>query len=211
MIPVTMAAYETRRGLWLLPLGFLIWANCHGGFIMGWAVAACYCAEALYHRLKGTPAPDLGKICGISILAVLASFFNPNGFGVLTVMLHYQTSPLQTHILEWNYPAWWPPGAHNLLMIVTALVMLLGGAQSASGRLAAVRVAGGRLFDGAAKRNLHRVRWPCAAGDLFPPLEACGSPHLGIRRRSLATTGPWRKNCQRKGFSVANGRLEVSG
>lgn len=74
MIPVTMATYETRRGLWLLPLGFLIWSNCHGGFIMGWAVAACYCAEALYHRLKGMPASDLGKICGISILAVLAEF-----------------------------------------------------------------------------------------------------------------------------------------
>lgn len=124
MIPVTMAAYETRRGLWWLPLGYLIWANCHGGFIMGWAIAGSYCAEAVYQRLKGMPTPDLGKICGISILAVLASFFNPNGFRVLTVMLHYQSSPLQTHILEWNYPAWWPPEPHNLLMIATALVLL---------------------------------------------------------------------------------------
>ena len=124
MIPVTMVAYETRRGLWWLPLGFLIWANCHGGFIMGWVVAASYSAEALYQRLKGMPAPDFGKICGISILAVLASLFNPNGYRVLDVMLHYQSSPLQTHILEWNYPAWWPPDPHNLLMIVTALVLL---------------------------------------------------------------------------------------
>jgi hypothetical protein len=88
-----MAADETRRGLWLLPLGFLIGANCPGGFIMGWAVAACYCAEALYLRLKGMPAPDLGRICGISKPAVLRSFFHANGFGVLTVMLHYQSSP----------------------------------------------------------------------------------------------------------------------
>jgi hypothetical protein len=124
MIPVTMAAYEIRRGLWWLPLGFLIWANCHGGFIMGWAVAVSYCAEGLYQRLKGMPAPDLGKICGISILAVFASFFNPNGFRVLTVILHYQSSPLQTHILEWNHAAWWPPDPHNLLMISTALVLL---------------------------------------------------------------------------------------
>jgi hypothetical protein len=124
MIPVTMAAFETRRGLWFLPLGFLIWANCHGGFIMGWVVAGSYCAEGLYQRLKGMPTPDLRKICGITILAVLASLFNPNGFRVLNVMLHYQSSPLQTHILEWNYPAWWPPDPHNLLMIVTALVLL---------------------------------------------------------------------------------------
>jgi hypothetical protein len=124
MIPVTMAAYETRRGLWWLPLGFLIWANCHAGFIMGWVVAGSYCAELLYQRLKGMPEPGLRKICGISILAVLATFLNPNGFRVLTVMLHYQSSPLQTHILEWNYPAWWPPDAHNLLMIATALVLL---------------------------------------------------------------------------------------
>jgi hypothetical protein len=124
MIPVTMAAYESRRGLWWLPLGFLVWANCHGGFIMGWVVAASYCAEALYQRLKGMPVPDLRKICGISILAVLATFFNPNGFRVLNVMLQYQSSPLQTHILEWNYPDWWPPDPHNVLMIVTALVLL---------------------------------------------------------------------------------------
>lgn len=36
MVTLTVAAFETRRGLWLLPPG-LVWANGHGGYVMGWA------------------------------------------------------------------------------------------------------------------------------------------------------------------------------
>lgn len=68
--------------------------------------------------------PTSARSAGSASSRFLRSFFNPNGFGVLTVMLHYQSSPLQTHVLEWNYPAWWPPDAHNLLIIVTTLVLL---------------------------------------------------------------------------------------
>jgi len=45
-----IAILEMRRRLWLLPLLALVWANCHGGFFLGWAVCAAYCAEALLTR-----------------------------------------------------------------------------------------------------------------------------------------------------------------
>ena len=37
MVTLTVAAFETRRCLWLFPRpGFFVWANWHGGYVMGW-------------------------------------------------------------------------------------------------------------------------------------------------------------------------------
>jgi hypothetical protein len=124
MAALTIVVYEARRGLWLLPVGFLLWANCHGGFVVGWAIAGAYSAEAVFLRLQGKPLADERKIWSVSALAILVTLINPNGFGVLEVMRHYRDSPLQTHIYEWQYPAWWPPDQYNALVIGTALVLL---------------------------------------------------------------------------------------
>src|SRR2546426_667020 len=37
-LAAAMAILESRRWMWLLPPLFLIWANCHAGFFMGWLV-----------------------------------------------------------------------------------------------------------------------------------------------------------------------------
>ena len=125
MIALTVAAFETRRFLWLLPPAFLIWANLHGGFIMGWALAGAYAAEALYLRFRGTPLADERKIWTVTALAIFATVWNPNGLHVVDVMRHYRDSPLQISIYEWNYPAWWPPDQFNILEAGTAVVLLL--------------------------------------------------------------------------------------
>jgi len=124
LVTVTVAIFEVRRGLWWLPLVFLVWANCHGGFLMGWAIAGVYSAEAILARLQGKPLPDERKVWLASGLAVAASLLNPNGLGVIEVMRHYRDSPMQIAILEWSYPAWWPPDYYNLLAVVTAAVLL---------------------------------------------------------------------------------------
>ena len=124
MVAVTVAAFETRRGLWLLPPAFLIWANCHGGYLMGWAVAGAYSAEAIYLHLRGKPLPDERKIWIVSALAILATYWNPNAWNAIQVMRHYRDSPLQIAIVEWNYPAWWPPDRFNIMMAATILVLL---------------------------------------------------------------------------------------
>ena len=124
LVALTVAAFETRRALWLLPPVFLIWANLHGGFIMGWAIVSAYSAEALYLRLRGKPVPDERKIWIVSALAILATFWNPNGWNVIDVMRHYRDSPLQISIYEWNYPAWWPPDRFNILAAATVALML---------------------------------------------------------------------------------------
>ena len=124
MVTVTVAAYETRRGLWLLPPAFLIWANCHGGYLMGWAVAGAYSAEALYLRFRGKPLPDERTIWIVSVLAFLATYWNPNAWNVVQVMRHYRDSPLQIFIVEWSYPAWWPPDRFNIMMAAAIAVLL---------------------------------------------------------------------------------------
>lgn len=124
MLVLTVAAFETRRGLWLLPPAFLVWGNCHGGYVMGWAIAGIYSAEALYFRYRGKPMADERKVWIVSVLAIAASLVNPNGIGVIEVMRHYRDSPMQISIFEWNYPAWWPPDYYNLQVVAAAAVLL---------------------------------------------------------------------------------------
>jgi hypothetical protein len=124
LVTLTVAAFETRRFLWLLPPAFLVWSNLHGGFLMGWAVAGAYSAEAIFHRLRGKPLEDERKVWMVTVVCIFATFWNPNGWNVLEVMRHYRDSPLQISIYEWNYPAWWPPDKFNVMVVATFGILL---------------------------------------------------------------------------------------
>ena len=152
MVTLTVAAFETRRGLWLLPPAFLIWAICHGGYLMGLASAGAYSAEALYLRLRGKPLPDQRKIWIVSALSILVTYWNPNAWNAVQVMQNYRGSQLQISIVEWNYPAWWPPDRFAILMVATLAVLLWAGRRA--------RVADWLLFaalGGAAAMALRNV------------------------------------------------------
>ena len=56
LIVATILIAESRRWMWVLPPLFLFWANCHGGFFMGFVVLGVYCAESLWQRFRGKPA-----------------------------------------------------------------------------------------------------------------------------------------------------------
>ena len=116
-LAATFAVAETRRALWLLPPLFVIWANCHGGFFLGWVVLACYAIEAWVARRDRSLAI-------VSAVAVLASGLNPNGFRVLPVLIDYRRSFLQSKLLEWAPPRLWPPQWFSVLIIAAAIVLL---------------------------------------------------------------------------------------
>ena len=105
----TIAIFETRRHVWLLPLIFLVWANCHSGFILGWIVLAVYCLKS--------PLP--------AALAFLASAINPNGLRVIQALWFYRFSGIQTTNLEWQRPIFWTPGIYSFLLFAPLLVMLI--------------------------------------------------------------------------------------
>ena len=78
-LAAVLAIVEYRRGLWALPPLFLVWANCHGAFFIGWIVLAAYCAAAL---VRGKRDRLLWLAAGVS---VLVSGLTPNGFHALAL------------------------------------------------------------------------------------------------------------------------------
>ena len=123
-LALTLNLLDARRRLWLLPPLFLIWANCHGGFFLGWVAVAIYCAEAGYFRWRGKPVDGERRLWLAGLSAILASGFNPNGFRVFEVLWNYGRSPLQAQILEWYHPVFWELSPFTVLLYggVVALI-----------------------------------------------------------------------------------------
>jgi hypothetical protein len=121
---LTIVIVESGRRLWLLLPLFLVWANCHGGFFMGWAVLGAYCGEALLLRLRGKPPAGEKQLWLFSLGSILITGLNPNGLRVLPIMLTYRNSPMQSTIWEWQYPLPWPPVPFSVLL-ACALVVLV--------------------------------------------------------------------------------------
>ena len=118
LLAATIAILEYRRRLWLLPPLFLIWANCHGGFFLGWVVLAAYSAEALWQ------GSDARRLCVVSAVSVLLSGVNPNGFRIVQVLMYYRGSRLTSNLLEWARPAWFAFNEFTFLWIAAVLLML---------------------------------------------------------------------------------------
>jgi len=126
LLAVTMAVMERRRYMWALVPIFLFWANCHGGYFMGWVMMGAYCGEALLQRLRKLPVPGERQLWSVSIASILASALNPNGFRAVEIMFLYRGSSIQSSNVEWQYPAFWlPPYSYALVLLGPLAVMLL--------------------------------------------------------------------------------------
>ena len=124
LVAVTIAIMEYRRPLWLLPPIMIFWANCHGGFFLGWVVMGAYGADALVSRWRGKPLADerrLWIVCGVS---VLASGLNPNGFNALGILQLYRQSPMQMSIIEWHPPKYWAVSAFTIVLYGAAAALI---------------------------------------------------------------------------------------
>jgi hypothetical protein len=115
-----IAILENRKRLWLLPPLLLIWANCHGGFFLGWIVCGAYAAEALLRR-----SADARRVLLVSGIAVAVSGINPNGFAVIATVLSYRQSAMQASLTEWaRADLWGPPYAFDVLLYAAAACLL---------------------------------------------------------------------------------------
>jgi hypothetical protein len=121
---VFLLILDARRPLWLLPPLALVWANCHGGFIMSWILVGAFCAEALYQRLRGQPPAGEVRLWLASIATILVSLANPNGWNAITTILYFRHSHMLSVIAEWRPTVLWPPGGFVLLLVAGALVLL---------------------------------------------------------------------------------------
>ena len=130
LLALVMAALEYRRWLWALPPMFVVWANMHGGFFLGWAPLGAYCAEALFLRWRGRPLADERRLWLVSAASILASGLNLNGFRAVTILSTYQNSALQMSLWEWQHTALWPPEMFGVLLFAGAAALLWARSQA---------------------------------------------------------------------------------
>ncbi|MGA2267122.1 MAG: hypothetical protein ABSH44_01510 [Bryobacteraceae bacterium] len=124
LLALVVAALEYRRFLWLLPPVFVVWANMHGGFFLGWAPLGAYCAEALFLRWRGRPLADERRLWMVTAACILVSGLNLNGFRAVTILSTYQHSALQTSLWEWQHTALWPPEMFGVVLFAAAAALL---------------------------------------------------------------------------------------
>jgi hypothetical protein len=116
---------ERRRWLWMLPPLFLFWANCHGGYFLGWSALGAYSFDALVARRRGKPQAQERGIWIASAVSIAASALNPNFFDALRVMQLYRASAMQRSLWEWQHTALWPLEPYQLMLFGSAIAMLI--------------------------------------------------------------------------------------
>jgi len=168
-VAVFVSLLELRRGWWALPPLALLWANCHGGFLLGWVVLLAYAAQALPFRPGATWPRASRRLWLVTACAIAASGINPNGFGVLATVLAYRRSPMQANLIEWHAPSLWgPPYGFDILLYAAALVLALSWRK--------VRLAHWILFAAFAGASLAAFRNTPLIGFLAPVLIAAYFP-----------------------------------
>src|SRR5271170_1865584 len=117
----SFATSETNRRrvrmLWLLPPLMLVWANVHGGFLVGFVLLAIYWGSAAWQWLRPTGdrfddvlrrirAGRLVRVLTLAgILSALATLVNPYGFQLYVHIYRYLTNRfLMDHINEFQSP-----------------------------------------------------------------------------------------------------------
>ena len=92
-------AWILERGgpLWILPVLSLVWANAHGGYFLGWAIAGAYAAAALVQR-----RPEARRLLLVTSGCVVVSGLNPSHFRIFQILLTYRQSQMQQSLVEWK-------------------------------------------------------------------------------------------------------------
>ena len=122
MVGLFICLLDSGRFLWALPALALLWANCHGGFFLGWVILLAYGAASL---LPGPQSANRGRLWMVVACCIAASGLNPNGFGVVTTLFRYRQSAMTANLIEWHPPyLWGPPYAFDILLYLAAAVLI---------------------------------------------------------------------------------------
>ena len=85
-----------RSGVWYLPLLFAVWANLHGGWIVGGAVLFVWTAVAWAQR-----QPDRGRLLLVGAVSFVATLLNPYGVELWQYLLETVGLP-HDDLSEWH-------------------------------------------------------------------------------------------------------------
>lgn len=123
-------ALEPSRLRWLLPFGFFLWVNLHGGYFFGLATLTAIFAMA---RIFGEAPRNTLPIWLACLVACLA---NPSGPDAFVFPLHYALNSNSPYLRvgEWR-PPWEAGGIRSALFFPSIGVFALSGAASFALRL----------------------------------------------------------------------------
>ncbi|MBI3909749.1 MAG: hypothetical protein HY320_02310 [Armatimonadetes bacterium] len=180
--------YRAGRLPWLpwgLPPLFLIWANLHGGVVMGLGALALWIAgEGLGVLILRQSFPGLGRLALGAAAGALAGLINPNHIWLYHYPFRVLSHPqVQDFILEWNSPNFHRDWARPLQMVI-ALTVVLGGL-GRQRRLGDLLLAGAAIY-----ASLGGMRHMALVAILAPPLLADGASEMLRRAAQQAHLGP---------------------
>ncbi len=113
IVAVVLYLYKWKQKdhLKWLPVIFLLWANLHGGYPLGFLIiGAMVAGEVINHLLPGEPRSTLswrqvGKLALWSLVSVFALLINANGLNIWRIPFQtVEVSALQQFISEWASP-----------------------------------------------------------------------------------------------------------
>ena len=121
------------RWIWALPPIVLLWANLHGGVVLGLAALLLLLGLEVIRvwlRRPGVASvARLRSLAGALLLAAAAGCLNPNGPGLYRYSLTTSASERLKPITEWHSPDFSDPSNIGLLLLIVsfALLIALGG------------------------------------------------------------------------------------
>lgn len=106
---VAFKYFADDRRLWLIPPLLVLWVNMHGGYVIGIALLALFCAcEWLMHWTGYADAAyrrRLVKLSSIAALGALATVINPDGIGAWLFPLQVMNMDFALSVIsEWQSP-----------------------------------------------------------------------------------------------------------
>ena len=115
------------RNVWQFPLLMLLWANLHGGFVLGILVCGAYLAGWLveYLQKEAVSVNALKNLLIAGISSLLVTLINPSGIGLWkNVFGHVGDRELMAVHIEWLSPDFHNPNTWPFLILVALLVFL---------------------------------------------------------------------------------------
>ena len=106
-VTLLMLARDTFRGhapLWTLPPIFALWANLHGGFVVGLGAMGLYALVSGARAISThNGAARLVRLCAITAACAMATLLNPYGTAIWFNVLHTVGNPAMLEaISEWQ-------------------------------------------------------------------------------------------------------------
>jgi hypothetical protein len=121
LVALTILLIQRRRFHWILPPLFLLWANLHGGVVLGGVVLLVATGTALFVQPR-----EVRYWAGLTALCALATLINPMGLGLWRFALSMFSHPETEYIQEWLPPSLDWPISYPFFMLAAFWLLIVG-------------------------------------------------------------------------------------